>query len=179
MEKQELVPISPIIINEIDRDKPKVDNQIKQFLKKFSNNKIEATINEVDNNINKKSKKILKEETIIKINNNNTKQRETWSSRYEFISSSLGYSMGLISLWRFPYICYKNGGVIFLIPYFILLILIGIPLFCLEVALGQYTSQGVLSCWKMAPIFKVILLFFLSFFYSIFIHSNCRVLELE
>ncbi len=35
------------------------------------------------------------------------------------------------------------------------LFLVGIPIFYLELSLGQFTSQGSILCWKMAPLFKV------------------------
>jgi SNF family Na+-dependent transporter len=48
----------------------------------------------------------------------------------------------------------RNGGGVFFIPYFIFLFIVGIPLFTLELSLGQYTSQGAMSAFKMAPIFR-------------------------
>ena len=48
-------------------------------------------------------------------------------------------------VWRFPYLCYKNGGGTFLIIYFIAMFACGIPIFFQEVAIGQYLGCGGLS----------------------------------
>ncbi|XP_021177725.2 LOW QUALITY PROTEIN: sodium- and chloride-dependent GABA transporter 2 [Fundulus heteroclitus] len=82
-------------------------------------------------------------------------ERGQWSNKLEFVLSVAGSIIGLGNMWRFPYLCYKNGGGAFLIPYMIFLFTCGVPVFFLEVALGQYTSQGGITCWrKISPLFE-------------------------
>lgn len=38
------------------------------------------------------------------------REREQWANKLEFIFALLSYAVGLGNVWRFPYLCYKNGG---------------------------------------------------------------------
>ena len=49
---------------------------------------------------------------------------------------------GLGNVWRFPFTAYENGGGAFLIPYICVLMLVGRPLYFMELALGQFSSAG-------------------------------------
>ncbi|XP_010730877.2 sodium- and chloride-dependent GABA transporter ine isoform X1 [Larimichthys crocea] len=101
-------------------------------------------------------------------------QRPTWSSRLEFILASVGYAVGLGNVWRFPYLCYSSGGGAFMIPYFTMVILCGIPLLFMEFAIGQYTRLGpVHALAKICPLLKgvglatVVISFVFSTYYNV------------
>jgi len=64
--------------------------------------------------------------------------RERWGSRIGVILAVAGSAVGLGNFLRFPVQAAENGGGAFLIPYFISLILLGVPLMLTEWTLGRY-----------------------------------------
>ncbi|KAM9352859.1 sodium- and chloride-dependent transporter XTRP3 [Symphorus nematophorus] len=73
--------------------------------------------------------------------------RPNWDNPIQFVLACVSYAVGLGNVWRFPYLCQTHGGGGFLIPYLIMLCLEGIPLFYLELAIGQKMSLGSIGAW--------------------------------
>ncbi|XP_073975723.1 sodium- and chloride-dependent glycine transporter 2-like isoform X2 [Rhodnius prolixus] len=80
--------------------------------------------------------------------------RGTWGSPWEFLLSCVGLSVGIGNVWRFPYLAYQNGGGAFLIPYLVMLVLAGKPMYFLELAVGQFSGVGPLALWNCCPLAK-------------------------
>ena len=68
--------------------------------------------------------------------------RESWGNHFEFFLSSLGLAVGLGNVWRFPYVAYENGGGTFMVPYLIMLFIVGLPCLFVEQSVGQYARVG-------------------------------------
>uniref|UniRef100_A0AAQ5ZJL6 Transporter n=2 Tax=Amphiprion TaxID=80969 RepID=A0AAQ5ZJL6_AMPOC len=102
-------------------------------------------------------------------------ERETWGKKIDFLLSVIGFAVDLANVWRFPYLCYKNGGGAFLIPYILFLVIAGMPLFYMELALGQYNREGAATVWKICPVFKgvgytvIIIALYVGFYYNVII----------
>lgn len=66
------------------------------------------------------------------------KPREKWGTKLGIILAVAGSAVGLGNFLRFPVQATNNGGGAFMIPYFIALLLLGIPLMWIEWAIGRY-----------------------------------------
>lgn len=115
----------------------------------------------------------------IKVQDHDTEDgpaRGEWGNKLDFLFSCISVSVGLGNVWRFPYLCYKNGGGSFLIVYFIAMIFCGIPIFFQEVAIGQYLGSGGMTLVaQLCPMLKGVgiatmtVVFFLDIYYCVII----------
>jgi len=88
--------------------------------------------------------------------------------------AAVGSAVGLGNVWRFPYVCYENGGGAFLIPYFIALFTAGIPLMILEFSVGHWARSSppeafkkIHPKWEWAGWWAVIIPFALAAYYVV------------
>ncbi|XP_036382505.1 sodium-dependent neutral amino acid transporter B(0)AT2-like [Megalops cyprinoides] len=102
--------------------------------------------------------------------------RDAWSSKVQYLLAQVGFSVGLGNVWRFPYLCHQNGGGAFLLLYVLLLVVVGIPLFFLELAAGQCIRQGSIGVWKhISPKLagigysSCVVCFFVALYYNVII----------
>lgn len=97
---------------------------------------------------------------------------ERWSSSKGFLAATIGSAVGLGNIWRFPYMAGENGGGTFLIPYFVGIILCGIPLMTFEIAAGRHYRSGIFGTvqaikphfWVLGAAIALIGLIFLSYY---------------
>lgn len=103
------------------------------------------------------------------------KNRESWGSRFAFIMAAAGFAIGLGNMWRFPYLVGTQGGGAFVLIYLIICLLIGIPLFTMEITLGRKSQSSPVvgmrkltkkgSPWVSFGWFGVIAAFFILTYY--------------
>lgn len=74
--------------------------------------------------------------------------RAEWSSRLGFILAAAGATVGLGSIWKFPYVVANNGGGAFLFIYFGFMLTLGLGLLMLELAIGRYAQSGAVSAFE-------------------------------
>lgn len=79
-------------------------------------------------------------------------KRENFTSQRAAILAMAGSAIGLGNIWRFPYIVGQNGGAAFILIYILCGILISLPIFLCESALGRSTQSSTFGAVeKVAP----------------------------
>jgi len=88
--------------------------------------------------------------------------------------AAIGSAVGLGNVWRFPYVCFENGGGAFLIPYLVALFTAGIPLMILEFSIGHWARgappealKKINKKWEWVGWFSVILPFTVALYYIV------------
>ncbi|WP_434631167.1 sodium-dependent transporter [Chromobacterium sp. CV08] len=101
--------------------------------------------------------------------------RTQWGSRLGFILASAGATVGLGSIWKFPYVTAMNGGGAFLLVYLVFTFTLGLALLQAELALGRAAGCGAVGAfaklgsprWKLLGYGGVLCCFLVFSFYSV------------
>jgi neurotransmitter:Na+ symporter, NSS family len=82
----------------------------------------------------------------------NANKKMTWVKESGFIFAMMGSAVGFANILAFSAQCYKNGGGAFLIPFFIAIFVIGLPMLFLEGAIGKKFNLPIASAYgKILP----------------------------
>lgn len=88
--------------------------------------------------------------------------------------AAVGSAVGLGNVWRFPYVCYDNGGGAFLIPFFVAIFTAGIPLLILEFSVGHWARgtppkafKKIGKKWEWAGWLTVLMPFIVATYYVV------------
>ncbi len=110
------------------------------------------------------------------MNENNKTNRALFATRFGAIAATVGSSVGLGNIWRFPYEAGIHGGGAFLLCYMICVFLLGIPVLCAEYAMGRGTRSNVFGAflklspeghWRWSGYLGIIASFLIISFYSV------------
>ena len=75
------------------------------------------------------------------------KKSSSFSGSLGFVLAAAGSAVGVGNIWRFPYLCAKDGGGLFLLVYLVLVLTFGFTLLTTDVAIGRRTKQNALSAF--------------------------------
>uniref|UniRef100_A0A8R1EIB4 Transporter n=1 Tax=Caenorhabditis japonica TaxID=281687 RepID=A0A8R1EIB4_CAEJA len=80
--------------------------------------------------------------------------RGNWGNKSDYLLAVIGFTAGVGSFWKFPFLVFQHGGAAFLVPYLTMLCLAALPMFFTEMVLGQFSSTAAISVWKVVPLLK-------------------------
>ena len=83
------------------------------------------------------------------------KKQNHFSGQLGFVMDAAGSAVGVGDLWCFPYLAAKDGGGLFLIIYFVLVLTFGFTLLTSDIAIGRRTKQSAIGAYtQMRPKWK-------------------------
>ena len=74
-------------------------------------------------------------------------KKGSFSGSLGFVLAAAGSAVGVGNIWRFPYLCAKDGGGLFLVVYLVLVLTFGFVLLTTDVAIGRKTKQNALNAF--------------------------------
>lgn len=114
-----------------------------------------------------------------------SEQKQQWGSRIGVILAVSGSAVGLGNFLRFPGNAAQNGGGAFMVPYFIALLLLGIPIGWAEWTMGRYggrkgfhSAPAIMGVWGKGSIARFmgafgVLIPLVVYFYYVMIEAWC------
>ena len=75
-------------------------------------------------------------------------KRSSFSGSIGFVLAAAGSAVGVGNIWRFPYLCAKDGDGLFLLVYLVLVLTFGFVLLTTDVAIGRKTKKNALKAFE-------------------------------
>ena len=75
-------------------------------------------------------------------------KRENFQSRLGFLLVSAGCAIGIVNVWRFPYVAGQNGGGLFVLFYLLFLLTMGVPVLTMELAVGRASRKSAVQGYQ-------------------------------
>ena len=73
-------------------------------------------------------------------------KKNSFSGSIGFVLAAAGSAVGVGNIWRFPYLCAKDGGGLFLIIYLVLVLTFGFVLLTTDIAIGRKNKEKCTEC---------------------------------
>ncbi|WP_448577769.1 sodium-dependent transporter [Thermaurantiacus sp.] len=103
-----------------------------------------------------------------------------WSSRLTFLLATIGLSVGLGNVWRFPWLAGENGGGAFVLIYLGCVAFVALPIIMAELVIGRRggmtpaasflklaRAEGASPAWRWGGIVAIAAAFLISSFYGV------------
>lgn len=104
------------------------------------------------------------------------KEREGFSTGLGVFFATLGSTVGLGNIWKFPYMVGDNGGGAFLLIYLLCVVFVALPIMISEFYIGRKTRKNVVGAikelrpdqkgWRSIGVFGILSAYLIMFFYT-------------